>query len=310
MTPEDRPFRFGMMLDTTAGARADVVEAAQRAEAAGVDVLLATDHLGRLAALPVLQAAAEVTGLRIGTFVLNNDLRHPTVLAQHLTTLDVMTDGRLEIGIGAGWNRPEYEAAGISFDPPPERLRRMKAAVAMLRQAMRDGRIEHEADDAYPAIQQRDLPASVQRPHPPIMVGGGGPRMLAFAAREADIVGIDPRASSSGGADASDTTEAAIDRKIGWVREAAGDRWPELEINISLFEVDPEFHRRSGPAPPRARGIAEDEVAGSPHFLVGDTAEMVDTLIARRERWGLSYVAMRQTQLEVLRPVVDQLADR
>ena len=273
-------------------------------------VLLATDHLGAQAALPTLQAAAEATGLRIGTFVLNNDLRHPTVLAQELTTLDVMTDGRLEIGLGAGWNRDEYEAAGLAFDDPPQRVDRMVASVRMLQQALRDGRIDRQGDATYPAVHQRGLPTSVQRPHPPFMVGGGGPRVLQFAAREAQIVAIDPRALPGGGSDPTDVTEAAVERKIGWIREAAGDRWPELEINIGLFDVDPELRTRSGPPPPRSRGISEEELPRSPHYLVGDEDEMIERLLARRERWGISYYAMRTAHLAAIPGVVARLAGR
>ncbi|MCV0402703.1 MAG: TIGR03621 family F420-dependent LLM class oxidoreductase [Chloroflexi bacterium] len=309
MPPETRPFRFGLVLDAHDGHPARIAETARRAEAAGISILLATDHLGSLAALPLLQAAAAVTSLRIGPFVLNNDLRHPAVLAQELTTIDAVTDGRLEIGIGAGWNHLEYEAAGLPFDPPADRLRRMRATVGMLKQAMRDGRIDHDADVAYPDIHQRDLPASVQRPHPPIFIGGGGPKLLAFAAREANIVGFDPRSLPRGGGDPTDITEAAIDRKVAWVREAAGERWAEIEINISLFEVDPDFHRRTGPPPPRSRGIGEDELARSPHYLVGDTEEIVDTLLARRERWGVTYLAVTPTQLPLMEPVIRRLSD-
>ena len=305
--PERRPFRFGVVLDGADGRRDVVVETAQRAEAAGAQIILATDHLGSWAALSRLHAAAEATALRIGTLVLNNDLRHPQVLAQELATLDAMTDGRLEIGLGAGWNRPEYEAAGLTFDPPADRLRRMKAALRMIRQALSDGRIDHEADDAYPAIHQDTLPTSVQRPHPPFLVGGGGPKILSFAAREAQIIGIDPRSLPEGGSDPDDITGAAIDRKVGWIREAAADRWAELEINISLWEIDPDFRRRSGHPPPRARGISEAELPLSPHYLVGDTEEMVDTLVARRERWGISYVTLPSSALQTLAPVIARL---
>jgi probable F420-dependent oxidoreductase len=308
LAPERRPFRFGVVLDSRTATRDDVIELARRAEAAGVTILLGTDHLGRWATLPLLQSAAEATGLRIGTLVLNNDLRHPAVLAQELTTIDAITGGRLEIGLGAGWNRPEYEAAGLPFEGPPARLRRMRASFRMLRQAMRDGRIDHDEDEAYPAVHQDGLPTSVQRPHPPFLVGGGGPRLLAFAAREAEIVGLDPRSLPGGGSDPADVTEAAIDRKVGWIRAAAGDRWAKLEINIALFEVDPGFHSRTGPPPPRGRPIAEDELARSPHYLVGDAAEMVDTLLARRARWGISYIAMRPEHLPVLESVIARLA--
>ena len=305
--PERRPFRFGLTLDGDEGSHDRVVETARRAEAAGVHVLLATDHLGNWGALPRLQAAAEATRLRIGTLVLNNDLRHPPVLAQELATIDAMTAGRLEIGLGAGWNRPEYEAAGLPFDPPADRLRRMEASLLMIRQALSEGRIDHQADDAYPAIHQEGLPTSVQRPHPPFLVGGGGPKLLAFAALEADIIGIDPRSLPGGGGDPADITGAAVDRKIGWIREAAGDRWAELEINVALWEVDPDFHRRKGHPPPRARGISEEELPLSPHYLIGDSDQMVETLLARRERWGISYVTLNARDLETLEPVIARL---
>jgi probable F420-dependent oxidoreductase len=305
--PEERPFRFGVTLPADAGGRDGVIEEARQAEAAGASVLLATDHLGAWGAFPRLVAAAQATGLRIGTLVLNNDLRHPTVLAQELATVDAMTDGRLEIGLGAGWNRPEYEAAGMTFDAPAARLRRMRASVRMLRQALSEGRIDHEADDAYPAIHQDRLPTSVQRPHPPFLVGGGGPKLLAFAAREASIVGIDPRSLPGGGPDVTDITADAVDRKIGWIREAAGDRWAELEINIIVWQMDPEFHRRTGAPPRRVRAISEEELPHSPHYLIGDTEEMVDTLLARRERWGISYIGFGARFLQIMAPVIARL---
>lgn len=296
-----------MTLAGSTGDRAEVIDTARRAEAAGASVLLATDHLGSWGALPRLLAAAEATNLRIGTLVLNNDLRHPTVLAQELTTVDAMTGGRLEVGIGAGWNRPEYEAAGLRFDPPADRLRRMKAALRMIRQALSQARIDHDADDAYPAIHQDGLPTSVQRPHPPFLVGGGGPKLLAFAAREANIVGIDPRSLPGGGGDPDDITGEAVARKVGWIREAAGDRWSELEINVAVWQVDPDFRRRRGPPVARARDISEEELPRSPHYLVGDTEEMVETLIERRERLGISYITLSAADLPVLEPVIARL---
>ncbi len=307
-SPEQRPFRFGVFLPGQAGRRDEVLEFAKRAEEAGASVLLATDHLGAWGALPRLVAAAQATSLRIGTLVLNNELRHPPVLAQELATIDAMTDGRLEIGIGAGWNRPELEAAGIPFDPPADRVRRMKATFRMLRQALSEGRIDHDADAAYPAIHQVDLPTSIQRPHPPFMVGGGGPKLLAFAAQEAEIVGIDPRSLPGGGSDPTDITAAAVDRKIGWIREAAADRWDELEISIIVWELDPEFRTRTGLPPPRRHGISEEELPHSPHFLVGDTEEMVERLLARRERWGISYVTLPADDLAACEPVIARLS--
>ena len=310
MRPEERPFRFGLMVDTRNVTRRGVIELAQRAEAAGISILLGSDHLGRWASLQLLQAAADVTGLRIGTLVLNNDLRHPALLAQELATVDLLTNGRLEIGLGAGWDRAEYEAAGIPFDEPPRRVARLQASVRLLKQALGEGRMHREADADYPAMHLEGLPLSVQRPHPPILIGGGRRRLLAFAAREADIVGLDPRSRPEGGQDSADVLEAAVDRKIGWVREAAGERWRELEINVVIFEVDPGYGRRSDRPPTRRHDISEADLPTSPHYLTGDSSEMVEQLLARRERWGISYVTLRPSDLEAAAPVVKRLAGR
>ena len=307
VAPERRPFRFGLILDSRDATRDGVVELARRAEGAGVSVMLGTDHLGRWATLPLLQSVAEATGLRIGTFALNNDLRHPAVVAQELSTIDAITAGRLEVGLGAGWNRAEYEAAGLAFDRPGVRLQRMQTSFRLLRQAMTEGRMEHAGDDVYPPIDQQGLPRSFQRPHPPLMVGGGGPRLLAFAAQEADIVGLDPRSLPQGGSDPSDISEAAIDRKIGWIRDAAGDRWRKLEINIALSEVAPRVHSPSG-HPEAHPSLSAEEVRRSPHRLVGESGQMIETLLGRRERWGISYIALRPRHLAVMAPVIGQLA--
>jgi probable F420-dependent oxidoreductase len=310
VTPEERPFRFGLLIDTRQATSDSLLDLARRAEASGISILLGTDHLGRWAAFPLLQAAAAVTGLRIGTFVLNNDLRQPVVLAQELATIDMLTEGRLEIGLGAGWARAEYEAAGIPFDPPGLRLARMERSIEVLKQALRDGRIDLPASPAYPAMRLDSVPRSVQRPHPPLLVGGGGPRLLSFAAREADIVALNPRSRPAGGLDTSDIREEDVDRKIGWVRQAAGDRWARLEINVILFGVDPEYRVRRGPPPARSHRIREEELPRSPHYLTGDTDEMSEQLLARRERWGISYVAMRPEHLERAGEVVSRLAGR
>lgn len=308
MGPEQRPFRFGVMIDTRRATLADTLELARRAEASGVSIVLGTDHLGRLAALPLLQAVAQATSLRIGTFVLNNDFRHPALLAQELATLDTVSAGRMEIGIGAGWERAEYEAAGMPFDEPAVRLTRMEASIRLLKQALSEGRMQHLGDASYPQIRMDGLPRSVQRPHPPILVGGGGKRLLGFAAREADIVALNPRSLPGGGLDSNDVTEAATDRKVDWVRQAAGSRWAELELNAVVFEVDPEFRRRSGPPPPRRHGIDEEELPRSPHYLAGDVEAMAEQLLARRERWGISYSAVRGADLDSAALVFRRLA--
>ncbi|MGI8928913.1 MAG: TIGR03621 family F420-dependent LLM class oxidoreductase [Candidatus Limnocylindrales bacterium] len=303
-----KPFRFGLLVEGDHLTRQSLIDLVKRAEAEGYNILLGTDHLGRLASAPLLQAAAEATSLRIGTLVLNNDFRNPVILAQELATLDMLTEGRLEIGLGAGWARVEYDASAMPFDAPGRRVTRLQATVAMLKQAFSEGRIQRDADNAYATMLLEGMPQSVQRPHPPFLIGGGGPRVLKYAAREAEIVGLDPRAFREGGHDQSDVTEAAIDEKITWIREAAGDRWADLEINIIVFGVDPDYGRRDGPSPALSHPITEAEMAGSPHYLHGDTDEMIDQLIDRRERWGINYLAIKPVHMDVLAPVVARLA--
>lgn len=285
-----RPFRFGVIIETRQTTRRELNDLARRAQDEGYDILLGTDHMGRLASMPLLQAAAEVTDLRVGTLVLNNDNRHPVVLAQEMAAMDVVTDGRLEIGLGAGWDRPEYDGAAMPFDPPARRLARLKATVAILKQALTEGRIERAADDGYPAMRLEGMPRSLQRPHPPFLIGGGGPRLLSYAAREAEIVGLDPRAFPEGGHDPADMAASAIDRKVAWIRDAAGDRWPALQLNVIVF------------------GVGDVGPADSPHYLAADRSQMTEQLLARRERWAINYLAFRPADMDAVAPVVAELA--
>jgi probable F420-dependent oxidoreductase len=258
--------------------------------------------------LPVLQTIAEATHLRIGPFVANNDLRHPLVLAQDLATLDHVTGGRVEVGLGAGWKADEYASAGLPFDAPPARLERLMAAATIIREALSTGRVLSSATTAYAAIDLDGVPTSLQRPSPPILIGGGGRRLLSFAAETADIISLNPRSLPSGRLDSRDVLAAAVDRKIEWIRAAAGDRWESLELNVALYEVDPNFHRRSRQPGQRAHGVTEEEFGESPHFLGGDKNELVATLQERRQRWGISYIALRGPQLDAMAPAISALA--
>ena len=173
-------------------------ERARRAEALGYHALVVPDHvLDQLSPVPALAVIAAATErLRVGAFVFNNDLRHPAVLAQDLASLDVLSEGRLDIAIGAGWNRAEYEAVGIGFDPAPIRSDRLAEAVAVLKGCFADGPFSF--DGRYYRITDHDGgPRPIQRPHPPFMIGGGGRRTLTLAAREAQIVGFAPRATAA-----------------------------------------------------------------------------------------------------------------
>ena len=199
----------------------------------GIDVLVipitSIPQLAPISAMAAIAAATE--RLRISAFVLNNDLRHPAVLAQELASLDVLSEGRLDVAIGAGWNRPEYEAIGLPFDPTPVRQARLAEAITVLKGCFADGPFSF-AGEHYRITDFDAEPKPVQRPHPPFFIGGGGRRRSPSAAREAQIVGLAPRISRAGGGDPSSVTVAATAEKIGWVREAAGDRFDELELNV------------------------------------------------------------------------------
>lgn len=302
------PFRFGLLVEAATMSRYDIGDVARRAEDDGYDIVLATDHLGQLAPLPMLLSVADAASVRIGTLVLNNDFRHPVVLAHELASIDALSGGRIEIGMGAGWARGEYDGAAIAFDQPGKRLARLATSMAIIKQALSEGRVQTPPDSPYGSIQLDDVPCSVQRPHPPVLIGGGGPRTLAFAAGEAQIVGIDPRALPGGGHVDGDVTEAIIDEKVSWIRAAAGDRFADLELNVIIFEVDPDYRPGAHHTSIRSEVLSTDDIARSPHYLLGDTDAMVDRLIERRERWGINYLALKREHMDLLAPVIARLA--
>lgn len=310
-----RPFRF------LAGA-AEVVDAAtlaeraRHAEAIGADVLVIPDHLiEQLAPIPTMATVAALTErLRVGTFVFNNDLRHPGVLAQDLATLDVLSGGRLEIGIGAGWNRPEYEATGIEFEPVPTRVARLTEAIAVLKGCFADA--PFSLDGRFYRINGHDgQPKPFQKPHPPFMVGGGGRRLLTLAAREAQIVGLAPRILPSGRGDPRSLTLAATEEKLEWVREAAGDRYGELEFNVypsmSPIVVTDRARPEAEALAARLRErsgieVSPDELLTSPHIFIGSVASLVEKFRELRERTGISSIMVGE--VGELDAVVERLA--
>jgi probable F420-dependent oxidoreductase len=228
-----RPFRF-LATSGEYGGFAELTSQARKAEAVGCSAFVMPDHLiGQHAAIPLLAMVAAATErLRVGTFVLNAGLRHPAVLAQDLATLDALSGGRLEIGLGAGWNKPEHDAIGIPFEPPAARVRRLTEAIAILKGCFAEGPFSFSGEH-YTIAGHDGTPKPAQRPHPPIFLGGGSKRLLTLAARQAQIIGLAPRLMNSDPPrlDAWSLTAAATEEKISWIREAAGDRFGELELN-------------------------------------------------------------------------------
>jgi probable F420-dependent oxidoreductase len=314
-----RPFRFGVHTSDAPDGPA-WAEAARRYEELGFSSLLVRDHFDdQLAPIVAMTAAAcATTALRVGCLVFDNDYRHPLVLAKEMATLDVLSGGRVELGIGAGWMGSDYEQAGMTYDAPGVRVDRMIEGVQIIKALHGDGPVDF--DGKHYTISGHDaLPKPVQRPHTPILIGGGGKRVLTFAAREADIIGLNPRnLGNDAWADTNvgDATDEATDRKVAWIREAAGPRFDAIEISIVvpfIIETDDRTGMAEGIAAglPRAGGevATAARVLESPYVLLGTLDEMAKTLEARRDRWGISYVVFNADSVDAAAPLVERLAD-
>ncbi len=304
-----RAFRFGVVA-ARARARGDWADLARQAEALGYAVLLAPDHFGELLSpLPALAVAATATTtLRLGTLVCCNDFRHPAVLAQEAATLDLLSDGRFELGLGAGWLRAEYERVGIPFHAPRVRVDRLGESVRIVK-GLLAGETVTVTGQHYTVTDLPGLPRPVQQPRPPLLIGGGGRRMLELAAREADIVALAPRVRADGsGLDVPDASAAALDRKVRWVREAAGARFAAVELNLLAFVTRVTGDRRAEAERVAAQFEAPvDLVLETPHLLLGTEDELVVQLEGQRARYGISYVVVFEDSLNAFAPVVARL---
>ena len=308
-----RPFRFGVQASTATN-RKDWVDLAKRVEDNGYDVFTMPDHFGdQLAPVPALMTAADATStLRIGALVWDNDYKHPLVLAKELATMDVLSDGRVEIGIGAGWMISDYAESGIPYDSPKVRIDRFEEGLAIIKGAMGGEPFSHTGEH-YTITSHNGLPKPVQGPCPPILIGGGGKRVLGLAAREADIIGINGTMTAGVvGPDAISTmTAEAVDEKIAIVHAAAGSRMDQIEMNVRVFLVNVTADRdgvmdamSSGIGVPRA--FMEE----SPFALIGSPEQMIEDIIARREKWGFSYLIVGADDVEPFAPVVAALAGK
>ena len=292
-----KPFEFLADGGGVMNARA-LAELARRAEASGYHGLVVSDHLvDKLAPVPAMAVIAAASDrLRMSAFVLNNDFRHPAVLAQELASLDVLSDGRLDVGIGAGWRKVEYDGIGMGFDPVPVRSERLAEAVTVLKGLFADDPLSF--DGSHYRISELDgLPKPVQRPHPPFLIGGGGQRTLSLAGREAQIVGFAPRIHRHGVGDPHSFTLAATAEKREWVREAAGVRFDQLTFNVypSMSVPSVTDHAADEIAEVAARlsemggaPITEQEVAESPHVFIGSVESLAEKFVMLRERLGIS----------------------
>jgi probable F420-dependent oxidoreductase len=272
------------------------------------------DHLGdQLAPLPALAAAAAATTrLRLGTWVLANDFRHPVMLAKEAATLDLLSDGRLELGIGAGWMNEDYTTSGIPRDAPGVRIARLAEALQVLRGLWGEGRFSF-AGRHYTVTELDGRPKPLQRPHPPIAIGGGGRRILELAAREAQIIGLAAQlASGQMGIEAGRSqTAAATDAKHAWIRAALGARAGQVELHARVLHTAVgEAALARGAELGAPHGLSAEELLASPHALIGPEKRIEEHLLAARERWGLSYFTVSEDACEALAPLVARLSDR
>ena len=310
-----RPFRFLAGATEPVSAR-EFAERVRRAEAYGFDTLVFPDHLvEQLAPVPAMAMVATLSDrLRVAPFVLNNDLRHPAVLGHDLATLDLLSDGRLDVAIGAGWNRPEYEAIGISYDRPATRIDRLEEGIAVLKGYFGEAPFSF-AGEHYTISELDGHPKPVQRPHPPFMIGGGGRRVLELAAREAQIVGLAPRAGREGRGDSASITWEATVEKVGWVRQAAGDRFTQLELNVYPSRVEPRITDDAR----AALRVAADEIGArlgerpdeadlrdSPHIWIGSLEELTAKALRLRAELGVSSLMLGE--VDELAPLVERLS--
>lgn len=308
---ESHPFRFGVLVGGVAAAD-DWIAKARKVEALGYDTLFVAEHMDTFPPIAGMVAAAgATTTLRIGSYVLANDFHHPIVLGREAAAIDALSHGRLVFGLGTGFYRPDYEQSGIVFQSPGMRVGRLEEAVQIIKGIFTT--TPFSFDGKYYTVRDFALtPVPVQQPHPPILVGGASPRILALAAREADIVGLNIRTTADGGFDPSSLLAEPTAQKVAWIKQAAGERWEHLKLSILCIHVAVTGDRAEA-ARQMAEGWVEagftiSQVLESPHMLIGSVDEIVADLQQRRERYGISHVVIFEDKIDEFAPIVTRLA--
>jgi len=259
----------------------------------------------------MLAVAAEISSLRISPMVMANDYRHPVLLAKDAATIDVLSDGRFELGIGTGWIEEQYNAAGIRYDPPRTRVDRFEEAIAVIKGCWSGQPFSFNGE--HYQLDQVTCPRPIQRPHPPLLIAGAGRRMLRLAGQAADIVGIAPLTKGMAGFDefgaAIATSGDRINAQLEWISQTAGERFDEIELSVMAHHVEVTADIDEAVARFAAETrTTQEQVRDSPHLLIGLVESLVETLLDHRERYGISYIVFLGDDLETVRPVVEQLA--
>ena len=314
-----RPFRFAAAIGRV-DSRTEWVTRLRRIEDWGYSTAVVGHHLaqGSVGPFSALATAAATTSLRLATHVVPTSMYPPAVLANEAATLDMLSDGRLELGLGAGWGAADFALAGLPLRPAAERLARLEEEVEAIKALLRGEPVAWGTH--YPMLGPLPGPRPVQRPHPPIFVGGGGRRSLGIAARLADIVGLDLASTADGRMDLASYTADHAAQQVAWVRAAAGARFDELELNVLVHGVfvgddRTEMARRAEDflaSVPDARvkrvALSLEQIVASPHILAGSADQVADTLRERRDRLGISYVTIFAPAVEAFAPIAERLA--
>lgn len=312
---QQRHFRFGV-INEHMSTRQEWTNKARQAEDLGYAIFLLRDHFIRepfgdqFAPIAALMSAADATTkLRIGSLVLDNDYRHPAVLAKEAATLDLLSDGRFELGLGAGWLQEEYDQAGIAFETPGVRISRLEESLHVLKGLFANEPLTYTGNH-YTITNLDSFPKPVQRPHPPILIGGGGKRILSIAGREADIIGI-LNSSLTTQVDATvELSAATVEKKLGWVQQAAGDRFSEIELSmvITLMITENQHDGAHQLARQRAWGeIDIEKILDMPSVFIGSVEQIAEQMRARRERFGISYYIVTDEEMSDFAPIVSLL---
>ncbi|HYB12855.1 MAG TPA: TIGR03621 family F420-dependent LLM class oxidoreductase [Myxococcota bacterium] len=293
-----RPFRFGVQIHDLP--RDGWSERVQRIEALGYSSVFCPDHFGvQWDPTVLITAAAAVTRqLKVGSLVYDVDYRHPVILAKAAAAVHLVSGGRHEFGIGAGWMQTDYEQAGMTYDRPGVRIERLAEALEIIRSMWTQERTSFTGKH----YQIKEVAQAAKLPkgeRPKILIGGGGPRVLRLAGRHADIVGINPSMHEGKitPQTAVDLVPERVQEKIEWVREGAqraGRSFAEIELNSLVFVVaiaDDVRGLRSALA--KNTGMSESQVAACPIFLTGSPAEIREKLEKQREQSGISYIVIQ-----------------
>jgi probable F420-dependent oxidoreductase len=307
-----RPFRFGVVAES-APSREQWITLVRKAEGLGYATFLLADHfVNEFPPIAALMAAADATSvLRVGSFVFDNDFRHPALLAKEVAALDLLSGGRFELGIGAGWHRPEYEQVGLPFEDAGVRISRLEESLHIIKQFFIDEAVTF-AGKHYTVTDLKAFPKPLQRPHPPIFIGGGGKRLLTLAGREADIIGLHFKVNNDGTVDVSERSEAAIAQKVEWVQQVAGERFPALELNLLVSDVVITENRQQAAEQylrEKGRpGVTAEQLLANPYLLIGSMEQIAGQIHRLREQFGITYLVVGDEHMEAFAPVVARLA--